>query len=999
MRFIVVLFLFMSCFSFGQRGIIHYSKENGLASNEVNALTYDNEGFLWLATNNGIDRFDGQRFIHFKHNSSDSKSILGNKINAIAFDGKESIYASVENKGLVILNTKSLVIKNYSSTQGAPKISGNKILSFCKDNVNVIWAAQQGSGLDKIEPTKVTNFTPSQQFRKLNAFKANTFYAVFQDKFSKQYLWCLSDLGLFQFNKNTSKWAYFLIDKNHIAKGTEFSVEDNQLRSITEDGKGNLYLGTANGKFLYFDQIQKEYKIFNDENTGIQGSSISGLAWRDTRYMYTCIENKEFLLFDTKTKDFIRFDSDEKIDIRPFSLARHGSEVAICSKHLGLFIQNENQIYGSRTVFTDAKITFSNRSQTSFLIETSDGKVELRSLSEPTLKGKAINHVTGIQSISTYKNDDFLVCTPSGTFVVRRNGEVRKLPDFIIRGGASLVASDQNVVYAYREDHGIFVLNASETQWQRISASDLKSKQTWMVRGKINAFTIIGSKAYLSGSEGIYEFDLKRNTFKALTELNNRISDEITTSAYLNNILWFGTSSSGLFGYDIKTQKTVREFDENKDFPLETISSITKDRFGNLWVLSSSFVIRIDSKKNQFEILGESNGLHNVKNILCSGNSIFFVQENSLVSGSIVSSLPLIYDPKPYIQRVIVLNNDNSPLNLKTFKASQNSIQFEFGVLDFGVIGDNKVQYRLKGLDDVWRPGNNRDEVSYYNLPGGSYRFELKVTVGDREFVSGYDIVVHNPYYKTWWFILFVAVFTISGIWLYIRLRIKRIETTERMKAQFSADLNEMESKALQAQMNPHFLFNSLNSIRLFILKNDVDSAANYIAKFSKLLRMILNYSRHDMITVYDEIQAMKLYLDFEKLRFDNGFDFDIEIDGQNVLDVQLPPLVVQPFIENAIWHGLMSRLDTKGELHIAFKIVDKELRVTVEDNGVGRERAKENNSKRSLKEGSVGLQITKERLKGLSFRTGKRNDFEIVDLYDENNQPKGTLVNLYFEL
>ena len=510
---------------------------------------------------------------------------------------------------------------------------------------------------------------------------------------------------------------------------------------------------------------------------------------------------------------------------------------------------------------------------------------------------------------------------------------------------------------------------------------------------------MVNTKAFLSGSEGIYEFDLVSLQFNALTELNNRISDEITTSSYLNNILWFGTSSSGLFGYDVKSQKTVREFDENKDIPLQTISAISKDRFGNLWVLGSSFVIRIDSKKNQFELLGESNGLSNVKHILCSGNSIFFVQENSIVGGSLVSSIPLIYDPKPYIQRVLVLNNDNSPLNLKTFKANQNSIQFEFGVLDFGVIGDNKVQYRLKGLDDIWRPGNNRDEVSYYNLPGGNYRFELKVTVGNREFISGYNIVVYNPYYKTWWFILFVTLFTVSGIWLYIRLRIKRIETTERMKAEFSADLNEMESKALQAQMNPHFLFNSLNSIRLFILKNDVDSAANYIAKFSKLLRMILNYSRQDMITVYDEIQAMKLYLDFEKLRFDNGFDFDIEIDGQNVLDFQLPPLIVQPFIENAIWHGLMARLDTKGELHISFKIEEKGLRVTVEDNGVGREKAKENNSRRSLKEGSVGLQITKERLKGLSFRTGKSNELEIIDLYDENNQPKGTLVNLYFEL
>src|SRR6218665_3651045 len=999
MRLIVVFFLLVSFFSSGQRGIIHYSKENGLASNEVNALTYDKQGFLWLATNNGIDRFDGQRFIHFKHSSSDTKSILGNKINAITFDGKERIYASVENKGLVIINTKSLAIENYTSTTGTKKISGNKILSFCKDHSNIIWLAQQGCGLDKIDGKKVINYAPSKQFPKLNAFKANTFYAVFQDKFSKQYLWCLSDIGLFQFNKNTHKWSHFPIDKNHVVTGSVFSMEDNKLRSITEDGKGNLYIGTANGKFLYFDQIQKEYKVYQDKITEFIGTPISGLAWRDTRYIYTCFENKEFLLFDTKTKDFIRFDSDEKIEIRPFSLARHGSEVAICSKHLGLFIQNENQIYVSRSSFSSTLALCDNASQTSFLLEKTDGAVELRSLSEPTLTGVQISSIQGIQSICKYGTDDFLLSDQNGIHILSRNGLLKTLPKINADHEKRIVAAFGKRIFVYAEENGIVEFDWKSNGWKQITFKDSESRKRWMVRGKINTISIVDSKVYLSGSEGIYALNLKSNRFESLTQLNQRISDEVTTSTYLNNILWLGTSSSGLVGFDVKTQKIVREFDENKDFPLQSISSITKDHFGNLWVLSSSFVIRIDAKKNQFELLGESNGLSGVKAIFCSGNSIYFIQENSMVSGSLVSSVPLIYDPKPYIQRVLVLNNDNSPLNLKTFNASQNSIQFEFGVLDFGVIGDNKVQYRLKGLDDTWRPGNNRDEVSYYNLPGGNYRFELKVTVGNREFISGYSITVHNPFYKTWWFVLFATLFTISGIWLYIRLRIKRIETTERMKAAFSADLNEMESKALQAQMNPHFLFNSLNSIRLFILKNDVDSAANYIAKFSKLLRMILNYSRQDMITVYDEIQAMKLYLDFEKLRFDNGFDFDIEIDGQHVLDFQLPPLIVQPFIENAIWHGLMARNDSKGELHISFKIEENGLRVIVEDNGVGREKAKENNSKRSLKEGSVGLQITKERLKGLSFRTGKVNELEIIDLYDENNQPKGTLVNLYFEL
>jgi sensor histidine kinase YesM len=218
------------------------------------------------------------------------------------------------------------------------------------------------------------------------------------------------------------------------------------------------------------------------------------------------------------------------------------------------------------------------------------------------------------------------------------------------------------------------------------------------------------------------------------------------------------------------------------------------------------------------------------------------------------------------------------------------------------------------------------------------------------------------------------------------------------MRTEFDRQINEMESKALRAQMNPHFLFNSLNSIRLFILKNEVESASDYIAKFSKLLRMILNHSRQDMITVYDEIQTLKLYLEFERLRFDKGFEFDLQIDGQEVLDCYLPPMIIQPFVENAIWHGLMPRPDDKGYIKVSFQKEPGRLYVTVLDNGIGRDKARENDRKASLKEGSVGLQITKERLRTLTRRTGRLNDFVVEDLMDEKNRPKGTLIKLYFE-
>jgi sensor histidine kinase YesM len=161
---------------------------------------------------------------------------------------------------------------------------------------------------------------------------------------------------------------------------------------------------------------------------------------------------------------------------------------------------------------------------------------------------------------------------------------------------------------------------------------------------------------------------------------------------------------------------------------------------------------------------------------------------------------------------------------------------------------------------------------------------------------------------------------------------------------------------------------------------------------------MILNHSRQDLIPVYDEIQSLKLYLEFERLRFGEDFDFDLQIDGQQVLDFQIPPMIIQPFIENAIWHGLMPKKGGNGKIRVSFQKQMSGLYIMIEDNGVGRDLAKLNNRKRSLKEGSVGLQITKERLESLSMLSKRQNYFEIEDLFDKNGNPTGTLVTLYFE-
>ncbi|NJB71656.1 tetratricopeptide (TPR) repeat protein [Saonia flava] len=206
-----------------------------------------------------------------------------------------------------------------------------------------------------------------------------------------------------------------------------------------------------------------------------------------------------------------------------------------------------------------------------------------------------------------------------------------------------------------------------------------------------------------------------------------------------------------------------------------------------------------------------------------------------------------------------------------------------------------------------------------------------------------------------------------------------------------------LEQSMLRSQMNPHFLFNSLNSIKLYIINNEKKNAVHYLNKFSKLVRKILEASSMKEISLADELETVELYMNIENIRFSNEIDFKISIDDAiDTHNIKIPSLILQPFLENAIWHGLSSKEgEKKIELHIS-KENQWFTKISVSDNGVGREMAQKIKEGKVLKRKSVGIDITKERL--ANFSKDYQNSFEVemVDLYDDENQPAGTTVILY---
>lgn len=247
--------------------------------------------------------------------------------------------------------------------------------------------------------------------------------------------------------------------------------------------------------------------------------------------------------------------------------------------------------------------------------------------------------------------------------------------------------------------------------------------------------------------------------------------------------------------------------------------------------------------------------------------------------------------------------------------------------------------------------------------------------------------------------IIFVLTGSVFAILLLRNARLRRRNeklTHDNIRKELQHRTSEMEMQALRAQMNPHFIFNCLNSINRFIMKNESLAASDYLTQFSRLMRMVLNNSKRALIPLEEEMEMLRLYMDMEKLRFKDAFDYRILCsDDLEPYWISVPPLLLQPFVENAIWHGLMHKKEN-GMVTVSFTMEDDILLCEVVDNGIGRALAAKARSKSSQTHKSLGIQITRERLAHINGNMdNEKVSFRIEDLFDEQGQPAGTRVSL----
>lgn len=503
---------------------------------------------------------------------------------------------------------------------------------------------------------------------------------------------------------------------------------------------------------------------------------------------------------------------------------------------------------------------------------------------------------------------------------------------------------------------------------------------------------------------GVYCYDKARNKIEHFTVQEGMSSDLVYGFTQDNAGSVYVASSHGFT--IIPENRKLQIYNQKNGLRYERCESMLTDNDGNVWISNTKSLVKFNPLTKQLTHYEENSGL-SINGFRT--NTAFKAANGEIFWGS-ESGINYFFPDKlvitPSLLQVSVFAMDTND-TMRYFGGnryfalpySKNDITLHFTAINLNGSRNIEYRYKLEGYDKEWHAGTDIREARYPSLPAGNYTFHVKASIDRINWIaSNNEILLYivPPIWQRWWFIVGMALLLALIIHTIYRYRVRQIREKEKLKAEYSQKIAEIEMKALRAQMNPHFIFNCLNSINRYIVKSDHTTASLYLTRFSKLIRLILDNSNSKNVLLSNEMEALRIYIEMESLRFNNKFTYNIIIDKDVHADVvEVPPLIIQPYVENAIWHGLLHK-ETAGHLDIHISMTgDHMLQCIIQDNGVGREKAKEYKSKSATTKKSLGMKLTEDRISILNKHTSPNASITIVDLVADNSEPAGTRVIL----
>ena len=975
-----------------------FTTREGLSHNDVRAMVADSSGFMWIATWDGLSRYDGYSFKNYFHKTNDSLSLPYFSVLNLQVDGADNLWLLTDDQQVARYDRYNDNFRRvYHIQENLPASYRN----ISVDESGYLWLITEDSMIRYDFINDRFDFYDISMFhRELNLPASATTPTVSITE--KDRIWLVRDV-VCEFKKHDGN-RLDLVNKYRIDAGNYPVFLDfnfNFYHRIWFSPSGRKWIFSNNGLFL----LDENSGIFRKHSDTIPSDDFTGSG---------------FFSWSEKNEGLFVFDGDENV-LYKIPPAQSQLVKGVFSQNKNFMWFSNNSFSGSplglnRVVFTPgwfkaydipvdindiAAVYAVTKDKYDRLWVGARGKYPLVRISPDGIVEKI--RIDGIPSPENSGAVRALLATPDGLWI----GFYRDLLlfyDFSTGRFLRYPADGINLRMLALDDKGQLVMGLPGTMIGVYNPATQKIEKSYDLNFSSPVYKILLSDKEILWA-GLYKskiarLDASTGDIKIFTlSKENFNAEDIYEDK--NGEIWIALLGGGVCRLNPDSGEKVF-YTTSQGLSNNITYSILGDLTGNIWVSTNTGISRINPQTGMIRSFGLNEGL--AINEFNSGasfsdNGMFFMGG----MGGIVSFHPdsINKEEAETADQKVILTEIRASGEYKPFKQSitgpdtvllekgEDNIHIFFSSSDFASSDKTHYRYRLSRINTDWVETDSRTRnVNYSNLRPGRYLFELEATGRDGSWTGTKELRIRlKPfYYQTPAFRVSISALLILLISGFIMMRIRQLNHIADQKQ------NELRLQSLQGQMNPHFIFNSLNSINYFISKNDALSANRYISDFSKLIRSILYNFSSDYISFEKEAESIGEYLKIEHLRFGDKFDYSISMDP----DIphgrfKVSPGLVQPFVENAIWHGVRGLGERKGRVTVKWELINEKLTCTVEDDGIGRNNAEAMKSKIDPKV-SRGISIVSERLSIINKLRKSNYQIVITDLYPDM-QEAGTKV------
>jgi len=952
------LFTYYSTFS-QEYSYTHYDIGDGLAGSTAYCLTQDKQGFIWVGTETGVSRFDGTHFISY----TSADGLPDTEVLRMFCDSKGRVWMASFRSGVCYYFNGKFHNQDNDSILGKVR-SGGSIENFSEDRDGNL-LMQEKMVLHLLTPDghvidyKDIEGKPVRRFYSVAAGEGNAFHVI-----ADQDLYALRNgrfTPLLHTHMRTTEPQYLAINKWLMVWRSGFN--EISIKVLRKDSIIKRSYNFQEDNHVGFEVIGDSL-VYDCRSTGAVELNMRTGAERmylpGQRVSRLFSDDEGNIWFTTLGRGIFRLNSNE---IKNLTLRDPGSQA--CSA------------------------VFINKVDNELLIGADHDMIFRYPLPAGPVSGLKVYLGTyGYYSFVDKTPNGYLLCGGHNRTILTKPGRSKyglltlQLKMAVKKNAWELIVGNKNGVFTL--DVGL--LQIKDTLWrERPTALHLQGDTLYI--GTLNGLyrrTADGAVSFLGDS---------------IPFLRRRIS---SIAGSKDGNLWVSSYDAGLIGWRNGHQYVYLTMEQG----LTSDICRTLLVHGNdLWVGTDKGLNRVDVSTQDYNVTHYTakDGLASdmINTVFADGDMIyagtpegvsyFNTAHASLISGCRLVLLGITNSGRSRL-------SDTSSLRLHY---KENNIRFDFAGVSYRSAGNITYRYRLLGLDSGWKT-TKETFLEYPTLPYGDYTLQLQATnkFNQQSPVRTLHFTVETPFWRTTWFYLTIVVLFVSFTWLLVSLRVRQLRRRHAQEEELHKRLAETEHMALQAQMNPHFIFNCLNSIQQYIFDQDVFNANKYISGFARLIRATLHNSSRQFISLAEEINYLSAYLSLEKLRFKEKMTYSIDVApiiSKEAEDIYIPPMLIQPYIENSMRHGLRHKTNAGGHIQINIIQEGTDLTFIIEDNGIGREQAARYKTREHIEYQSKGMSLTADRIRLINTVKGGSIRTEVIDLKDPQGGAFGTRVIVRF--